>query len=62
MKPKIPRGYRKLRKGTILREGDLFELLDESGWVETVAVGKRIGIKSYTDMPYIRRAARRGRK
>jgi len=49
-KIKIPAGWRKLRKGTVIENGDKWNNLD--GWMRTFRTGDRI-IQS--DATYIRR-------
>jgi hypothetical protein len=57
MKVKIPDGYRRLRKGEIVRAGDLFTAwqnvvevdgdvsnLVGNGWITTSCVGHKVGI------------------
>ena len=48
--PKIPPGYRKLRKGTILRKGDKFPAAGK--WFRTMQVGDKFG--NCTASSYIR--------
>jgi hypothetical protein len=66
MKPKIPRGYRRVREGAYLKPGD--KIQDCNGYWFRSAVAERIKhvkVGDHTARPgriYIRRAARRGRK
>lgn len=39
---KVPKGWRVLKKGTVIKEGDKF---DSVGWWDTGAIGKRVGQK-----------------
>ena len=65
MKPKIPRGWSKMRKNEIIREGDKFfndiETIAPLGWTPSLSIGFRVH-NNHNAATYIRRAARRGRK
>jgi hypothetical protein len=54
--PKIPKGWRRLAKGQIVKKGDMWwdEDPDELNWNETACAGQVIGM-SVPDYPYIRR-------
>ena len=53
---KIPKGWRKLRKGTIICEGDKF-LFDfpKNQWLSTMAIGEKVGGGIVAMETYIRR-------
>lgn len=53
MIPKIPNGWYKLKKGTIIKENDQFDL--NNGWYNTLCNGCKVGSEGAKLSTYIRR-------
>lgn len=51
--PKIPKGWHKLRKGTVIKQGD--KVLSGRYWYLTGAQGSEVERHWFTQGPYIRR-------
>jgi len=52
---KIPKGYRKLRKGTLIKEGDMFYVPFFEAWFKSVMSDVRVGQFFLPDFIFIRK-------
>lgn len=61
---KIPKGWRRLRRGTKIRKGDKvrYWLPRDSGWALAICIGYSVGQTIQGPHIYIRRKAKKARK
>lgn len=59
----IPKGWRKLRRGTLIRRGDRCRWYVPAavGWRETECEGEKVGATAFTEVTYIRRKVKKAR-